>query len=181
MLVRVFAKQKKDEESGYTNTSFRLEGVGLNGSVPIRVCYFGKPVMEPVMEKVIDPLTKKPKLDEDGKELFEQKKDEQGNPILEAKKDEDGKEVLRDDNYGDRVELLLMYSGNRESGIVTDPLELIAKVRQVQSANGSKYNYFAVCGNTQVPIEVPDFSTADRPDYRYSSNCRKLASMATLV
>lgn len=181
MLAHLYVKKAKDEESGYTNTSFRLEGVGLNGSIPIRVCYFGKPVMQPVMEKVIDPFTKKPKLGEDEKEILEQKKDDEGNLVFEPKKDENGKEVLRDEYYSDRVEVLSMYSGNRDTGVVCDPVEIIAKARSVQVANGDKFIYFAVCGNTEIPIEVPDFSTTDRLDYRYSSNCRKLSSMAKRV
>ena len=67
MKAHVFVTKKKDEESGYTNTSFRLQGLGLNGTIPVRVCYFGKPVMEPVMVRVIDSVTKKEKVDKDGK------------------------------------------------------------------------------------------------------------------
>lgn len=165
MLVHLYVKKAKDEESGYTNTSFRLQGVGLNGTIPVRVCYFGKPVME----EVIDPATKQPKVDKDG------------NPVLQAKKDKDGKEILRDENYGDRVEVLAMYSGNYDNGVVCDPVEIIAKARSVQAANGDKFVYYAVCGNEEIPIEVPDFSTSERPDYRYRSNCRKLGAMAKRV
>ena len=180
MLVHVMAAKKKDEETGYTNTSFRLQGVGLNGSIPVRVCYFGKTVMEPVMETVIDKATGKPKLDKDGKEQLIEKIDEQGNTIMQAKKDENGKEVKRDNNFSDRVEVLSMYSGDLATGAVCDPVEVIAKTRTV-AVDGEKYMYFVVCGNEEIPIEVPDFSTADKPDYRYRSNCRKLSAMAKRV
>ena len=180
MLVNVMAVRKKDEETGYTNTSFRLQGVGLNGSVPVRVCYFGKTVMEPVMEAVIDEKTGKPKLDKDGKEILVAKIDEQGNPILQAKKDENGKEIKRDVNFNDRVDVLFMYSGSIETGTVCEPVEVIAKTRSVV-VDGEKYMYFVVCGNEEIPIEVPDFSTAEKPDYRYRGNCRKLYAMAKRV
>lgn len=180
MLVNVMAVRKKDEETGYTNTSFRLQGVGLNGSVPVRVCYFGKPVMEPVMVTLIDKATGKPKLDKDGKEQLVEKIDEQGNTVMQAKKDKDGKEIIRDNNFSDRVDVLFMYSGNLETGTVCDPVEVIAKTRSVV-VDGEKYMYFVVCGNEEIPIEVPDFSTADKPDYRYRSNCRKLSAMAKRV
>ena len=181
MLAHVFVKKTRDEENGYTNISFRLQGLGLNGTVPIRVCYFGKPIMEPVMVKVVDSITKQPKLDKEGKPVFEQKKDEEGNAIMQIKKDEKGKEILRDENFSDRVEVLSMYSGIYDSDVVADPIEIIAKTRSVQTSGGDKYIYFAVCGNMEIPIEVPDFSTADRPDYRYRSNCRKLEAMAKRV
>lgn len=185
MLAHVFVKRTRDEDSDYTNIAFRIQGVGLNGTVPVRVCYFGKPVMEPVMVRVIDSVTKQPKLDKDGKPVFAEKKDDDGNTVMQVKKDENGKEIQRDENYRDRVEVLAMYSGNWdkfvENGEACDPVEIIAKTRSVQNAGGDKYIYFAVCGNEEVPIEVPDFSTADRPDYRYRSNCRKLGAMAKRV
>ena len=179
MKANLYVKKSKDEENGYTNTYFRLQGVGLNGLIPIRVCYFGKPVMEPVMEKVVD-LSGKPILKE-GKEQFREKKDEEGNVIMQAKKDDKGKEILRDELFSERVEVLSMYSGDYENGIVCDPVDIIAKARSVAAENGEKFNYYAVCGNERVPIEVPDFSTADRPDYRYRGNCRKLASIAERI
>ena len=180
MLVNVMVAKKKDEETGYTNTSFRVQGVGLNGSVPIRVKYFGKTVMEPVMVTLLDKATGKPKLDKDGKEQLVEKIDEQGNTVMQAKKDEQGNEIKRDNNFVDRVDLLAMYSGDLSTGTVCDPVEIIAKTRSVV-VDGEKYNYFVVCGNEEIPIEVPDFSTADKPDYRYRSNCRKLSSMAKRV
>lgn len=181
MLAHVFVKRTKDEESGYMNTSFRLQGLGLNGTIPIRVCYFGKPVKEPVMVRVVDAVSKQPKVDKDGKPVFAEKKDEDGNVIMQIKKDETGKEIVRDENFSDRVEVLSMFSGVWDSDIVTDPVEIIAKTRTVQKEGGDKFIYFAVCGNEEVPIEVPDFSTAERPDYRYRSNCRKLSAMAKRV
>ena len=181
MLAHVFVKRTKDEESGYTNTSFRLQGLGLNGTVPVRVCYFGKPVKEPVMVRVVDSVTKQPKLDKDGKPVFAEKKDEDGNVIMQVKKNENGKEILRDENFSDRVEVLSMFSGEWESDVVADPVEIIAKTRTVQKEGADKFIYFAVCGNEEIPIEVPDFSTAERPDYRYRSNCRKLSAMAKRV
>ena len=119
MLANFFVSRRKSEETGYTNTSFRLQGVGLNGTIPVRVCYFGKQVMEPVMEKVIDASTGKPKLDKDGKELLVEKKDKDGNVIMAPKKDEKGNDVLRDENYADRVDLLSMFSGNQDDGHFT--------------------------------------------------------------
>lgn len=181
MLAHVLVRRKKDEESGYTNTSFRLQGVGLNGSVPVRVCYFGKPVVEPVMEKLLDANTQKPKLDKNGKEILVEKKDAEGNVITQEKKDKDGKVILRDENFSERVDVLSMFSGSMDDGVFMESVEIIAKQRSVQTGNGDKYIYFAVCGNEEIPIEVPDFSTADRPDYNYKSNCRKLAAMAKRV
>jgi hypothetical protein len=181
MLAHVYVRRKKDEESGYTNTSFRLQGVGLNGTVPVRVCYFGKPVMEPVMERLLDVNTQKPKVDKNGKEIWVEKKDEEGNVALQEKKDKDGKVIQRDEHFSERVDVLSMFSGNMDDGTMVEPVEIIAKQRSVQSGNGDKYIYFAVCGNEEIPIEVPDFSTADRPDYNYKSNCRKLAAMAKRV
>ena len=179
MLVKVFVKKTKSGE--YTNTSFRLQGENLRGMIPIRVCYFGKPVKEPVMEKLLDPVTKKPKLDENGKETFVEKLDEQGNVVMETKKNADGKEILRDDNYFDRVELLSMFSGDYETGEVAQSVSLIAKKKNVVAEDGVKFNYFLVCGNEQVPIEVPDFSTEERPDYRYKANCKALSAIAELL
>ena len=181
MLANFFVSRRKSEETGYTNTSFRLQGVGLNGTIPVRVCYFGKQVMEPVMEKVIDASTGKPKLDKDGKELLVEKKDKDGNVIMAPKKDEKGNDVLRDENYADRVDLLSMFSGNQDDGHFTDPIKVIAKTRAVTGANGEKYAYFAVCGNEEVPIEVVDFSTEEKPDYRFRANCKKLFAIAERV
>ncbi len=181
MLANFFVSRRKSEETGYTNTSFRLQGVGLNGTIPVRVCYFGKQVMGPVMEKVLDASTGKAKLDKDGKELLVEKKDKDGNVVLAPKTDKDGKDVLRDDNYADRVDLLSMFSGNLEDNHFTDAIRVIAKTRTVVGANGEKYAYFAVCGNEEVPIEVVDFSTDAKPDYRYRSNCVKLSSIAERV
>ena len=182
MLAHVFVTKKKDEESGYTNTSFRLQGLGLNGTVPVRVCYFGKPVMEPVMVRVVDAVTKKDKLDKDGKPVFTEKRNDDGTVVTQEKKDpKTGKPILRDDDFKNRVELLSMFSGIWDTDVVAEPVEIIAKLSPVQKANGEKYNYYAVCGNEEVPIEVTDFSTPDRPDYSYRSNCVKLAAMAKRV
>ena len=41
MKAYVFVTRRKNDD-GYTNTSFKLQGVGLNGRISIRVVYFGK-------------------------------------------------------------------------------------------------------------------------------------------
>ena len=44
MECYVIKTEKTDEATGYFNRTFYLQGVGLSGMVPIRVCYFGKVV-----------------------------------------------------------------------------------------------------------------------------------------
>ena len=176
MQAHLFMKKQKNENTGFWNTNFALQGVGLNGTVPIRVCYFGKPVMEPVMEKVMDPLTGKPKLDKDKKEILVEKKDEAGNTVMAPKKDKEGKEILRDEDFSVRVELLEMYSGNLKDGVFCNPVDVLASR---SSEVEGEYNYFVQCWNVKIPIEVPDFSTDDRPDYGYRANKAKLRLIAT--
>ena len=171
MLVHVFARESQSN-SEWTNTYFSIQGENLNGTVPIRVCYFGKPVMVPKTKDGVD---------EKGNKIVVEVKDENGKAILEPKKDVEGKEVLRDDDFSARMDLLAMYSGNQEDGVVCTPVRLIAKAKQGNTAGNGKYNYFLVCGNEEIPIEVTDFSREGKPDYGYPKNCRKLYAMAEIV
>lgn len=180
MKAYVFVTRKKNEESGYTNTSFRLQGEGLAGRIPVRVCYFGKPVVEAVMVEQVDKMTGKPIVDKDGNKVLIQKKDEQGNPMFAEVKNKDGNTVLRDDQYSARVDLLFMFSGDEEENTVCNPVEIIARPCQ-RKANGDIHAYYAVCGNEEVPIEVIDFSTAEKEDWRYPANRKKLHAIAQIV
>ena len=96
MKAFVFMTRKQNEE-GYTNTSFRIQGEGLAGKIPVRVSYFGKPVIEPIMIEQIDKATGKPVLDKDGKKVLIEKKNEQGEVLYQEVKNKDGKTVLRDE------------------------------------------------------------------------------------
>ena len=180
MKVHVFMTRKVDEENGYTNTLFRLQGVGLTGLIPVRICFNGKPVVAPVMVRQIDKATGKPLLDKDGKELLTEKKDDQGNVIYQELKNENGKTVMRDEEFVPRVDLLSMFSANREEGELCEPVDLIARSCQ-QKENGDRYAYYLVCGNEEVPIEVVNFSTADKVDWKYDSNRKRLFAIAEKV
>lgn len=180
MKCYVLKSEKKTQKNGedYFNRTFYLQGVGLAGMVPIRVCYFGKPVMEKVMEKVIDLITNKPKLDKDGKEMFVEKKDKDGNVIMQAKKDENGKEILRDDDYYVREDLLDMFAADYKSGEACNPVEVYSQAKKTDGEDGEKYNYFIKVGKESIPIEVIDFSTAERTDYKYRGNLAKMRYLA---
>ena len=178
MKAHLFKQRKKNERTGYWNTSFWLQGVGLNGLVPIRVCYFGKPVMEPEMVKDVD-LAGKPKKDKDGNDILIEKKDKDGNVVLKAKVDEHGEPVLRDEDFSVRVEVLEMYSGDYKAGIFCEPVDVEAKAKSSSSEGDDKFNYFVTCGALKIPVEVPDFSTDERPDYSFRANRTKLHLIAT--
>lgn len=178
MKCYVFKTEKKNEDTGYFNKTLFLQGVGLSGLVPIRVCYFGKPVMEPVMVKVIDEVTKKPKLNKDGKEMFVEKKDEHGDIVYAVKKDEDGNEVIRDEDYAVRESLLDMFAAGYKTGELCNPVEVFSQVKKTESEDGETLNYFVRVGKDVIPIEVIDFSTAKKPDYNYRGNKAKLRYLA---
>ena len=183
MQCYVIKTEKKTVKNGeeYYNRTFYLQGVGLSGMVPIRVVYFGKPVMEAVMEKAIDPITNKPKLDKDGKEMFVEKKDKDGNVITRVKKDEDGNEILRDEDYRIREELLDMFAIDYEgfkSGEVLNAVEVFSRTKKADDDGGEKYNYFIKVGKQDIPVEVIDFSSDDRTDYKYRSNVAKMRYLA---
>ena len=174
-------KQTKKNDETYFNRTLYLQGVGLSGVVPIRVCYFGKPVMEAVMEKVIDPATNRPKLDKDGKELFVEKKDKDGNVIMRVKKDEDGNEILRDDDFRVREDLLDMFAVKYEAfmqGEVCNPVEVFARAKKTENADGEKYNFFVRIGKEEIPVEVIDFSSKDSTDWKYRGNLAKMRYLA---
>ena len=181
MKCYVIKTEKKTTKNGeeYFNRTLYLQGVGLSGIVPIRVCYFGKPVMEAVMEKVIDPATNKPKLDKDGKELFVEKKDKDGNVIMRVKKDEDGNDILRDDDFRIREDLLDMFAAEYNSGEVCNPVSVYMEAKKTEDDDGEKYNYFVKVGKQAIPVEVIDFSTETRPDYKYRGNLAKMRVLAT--
>lgn len=181
MECYVLKTEKKTTKNGeeYFNRTFYLQGVGLGALVPIRVVYFGKPVMEPVMEKVIDVVTGKPKLDKDGKEVFIQKKDKDGNVIMQAKKDEDGKDILRDDDFRVREDLLDMFAADYGSGELCKPVSVYMQAKKTEGEDGEKYNYFIKVGKESIPVEVIDFSTETRPDYKYRGNLAKMKVLAT--
>lgn len=176
MKCYVFKKEEKNERTGYWNKTYFLQGVGLSGTVPIRICYFGKPVMEAVMEKVMDLATGKPKLDKDGKEQFVEKKDKDGNVILQVKKDENGEEVIRDEDYSVREALLDMFAAVYRSAEVCSPVEVYGK--KTANEKGEVENFFIRVGKDTIPIEVIDFSTSERPDYNYRGNKAKLRYLA---
>lgn len=174
MKVHLFKSRKKSERTGFWNTSFYVQGVGLSGLVPVKVSYFGEPVMEPVMEPELDSVGK-PKKDKDGKPILVEKKDKDGNVILQEKVDEKGEKVLRDNEFSIRQEILDMYSADLRTGAVCDPVDVIAK----KQANSDEFNYFVICGDVKIPVEVPDFSTDERPDYSFRANKEKLRIIAT--
>ena len=181
MKCYVVKTEKTNEETGFFNRTFYLQGVGLSGMVPIRVVYFGKPVMEAVMEKVIDPITNKPKLDKDGKEMFVEKKDKDGNTILRAKKDEDGKDIIRDDDFRVREDLLDMFAVGYDafkSGEVCNPVEVFAQAKKTENEDGERMNYFIKVGKESIPVEVIDFSSEDRTDFKYRGNLAKMRYLA---
>ena len=183
MKCYVIKTEKKTTKNGedYFNRTLYLQGVGLSGMVPIRVCYFGKPVMEAVMEKVIDPATNKPKLDKDGKELLVEKKDKDGNVIMRVKKDEDGSDILRDDDFRIREDLLDMFAVSYEAfkqGEVCNPVEVFARAKKTESKDGEKYNFFIRVGESVIPVEVIDFSSEDRTDFKYRGNLAKMRYLA---
>lgn len=183
MKCYVIKTEKKASKNGedYFNRTLYVQGVGLSSMVPIRVCYFGKPVMENVMEKVIDPVTNKPKLDKDGKELFVEKKDKDGNVIMRVKKDEDGNDILRDDDFRIREDLLDMFAVNYEAfkqGEVCNPVQVFARPKKTETEDGEKYNFFIKVGKDDIPVEVIDFSTDDRTDYKYRGNLAKMRYLA---
>jgi hypothetical protein len=190
MKAYVFVTRRKNDE-GYTNTSFNLQGVGLNGRIPVRVVYFGKPVLEPipVLVKQIDKATGKPVYGKDGKEVLIEKLDEQGNVIFEKDengnivyvtvKNEKGQEVLRDDQYRARIDVLSMFATEDDDiSEVCMPVDIIKKPCK-ERKNGDKFWYYVICGDDRIPVEVVDFSTEERPDYSYESNRRKLYALAT--
>ena len=181
MKCYVLKTEKKTVKNGeeYFNRTFYLQGVGLSGMVPIRVCYFGKPVTEIVTEKVIDQATGKPKLDKDGKELFVEKKDKDGNVITRVKKDEDGNDILRDDDYRIREDLLDMFAAVYGSGEVCSPVSVYSRAKKTEDESGERLNYFIKIGKESVPVEVIDFSTDERPDYKYRGNLAKMRCLAT--
>lgn len=190
MKVYVFVTRKKNDD-GYTNTSFKIQGVGLNGRIPVRVVYFGKPILEPVpvFIKQIDKVTGKPVIGKDGKEILVEKLDEQGNVIFEKDengnivyvtvKNEKGQEVLRDDQYRARIDVLSMFATEDDDiSEVCMPVDIIKKPCK-ERENGDKFWYYVICGDDRIPVEVVDFSTEERPDYSYESNRRKLYALAT--
>ena len=179
MKAYVFVTRKKNGD-GYTNTSFRIQGEGLSGRIPVRVSYYGKPVIEPVMVEQIDKMTGKPALDKEGKKILIPKTDEQGNAVYKEVLNEDGNVVMRDENYGARVDVLSMFASDEEDGEVCRPVEIIKRPCQ-ERENGDRFKYYAVCGDEEVPIEVVNFSTAEKEDYKYNSNCRKLNAIAQQV
>ena len=179
MQCYVIKTEKKTVKNGeeYFNRTFYLQGVGLSGMVPIRVVYFGKPVMEAVMEKVIDLVTNRPKLDKDGKEMFTEKKDKDGNVVMRVKKDEDGNDVLRDEDFRIREDLLDMFAVDYEgfkSGEGCNAVEVFARAKKTDDDGGEKYNYFIKVGKQDIPVEVIDFSSEDRTDYKYRGNLAKM-------
>ena len=179
MQCYVIKTEKK--EDNYFNRTFYLQGVGLSGMVPIGVVYFGKPVMEAVMEKVIDPATNRPKVDKDGKEVFVEKKDKDGTVSTRVKKDEDGKEIIRDEDYRIREDLLDMFAVTYEAfknGEVCKPVTVFAKKANAENEE-EKYHFFVKVGKKDIPIEVIDFSTEDRTDFKYRRNLAKLQFLAT--
>ena len=171
---------KNDEE--YFNRTLYLQGVGLSGMVPIRVVYFGKPVMEAVMEKLIDPATNKPKVDKDGKEMFVEKKDKDGNVIMRVKKDEEGNDIIRDDDFRIREDLLDMFAVDYDAfknGEVCNAVEVFEKKKKMDDGETEKHYFFVKVGKKEIPIEVIDFSTGGRTDFKYRSNFAKLQLLAT--
>lgn len=183
MKCYVIKTEKVTEKDGetYFNRTFYLQGVGLSGMIPIRICYFGKPVMEAVMEKVIDPATNRPKLDKDGKEMFAEKKDKDGNVIMRAKKDENGNDILRDDDFRIREDLLDMHAVDYKAfqgGEVFNPVEVFARGKKAESEDGEKYNFFVRVGKNEIPVEVIDFTSENRVDFKYRSNLAKMKVLA---
>lgn len=184
MKCYVVKTEKKTVKNGeeYFNRTLYLQGVGLSGIVPIRVVYFGKAVMEAVMEKVIDPVTNRPKLDKDGKEMFAEKKDKDGNVVMRVKKDEDGNDIVRDDDFRIREDLLDMFAMDYDAfkaGEVCNPVDVFAKAKKAETEDGEKYNYFIRVGKEDIPVEVIDFSSDDRIDYKYRSNLAKMRYLAS--
>lgn len=179
-VIKTEKKQVKNGEE-YFNRTFYLQGVGLSGMVPIRIVYFGKPVMEAVMEKLIDPATNRPTVGKDGKEVFVEKKDKDGNIIMRVKKDENGKDIVRDDDYRIREDLLDMFAVDLDAfkaGEVCKDVTVFAKKAKLENEE-EKYYFFVKVGKKDIPIEVIDFSTDDRADFKYRSNFAKLQLLAT--
>ena len=181
MKAHLFKRRKQNELSERWFTSLWVQGEGLSERIPINVVFFGKPVMEPVMVKAIDPTSGKVRLDKDGKEIFVEQKDKAGNVVLQEKKDENGEVVLRDEEYAVRVSVLEMYAADVRSNELCKPVEVIAKKRSKPAENGDTYNYFIVVEGMEIPIEVVDFTTDTRQDYNYRSNCVRLTLIATKV
>lgn len=152
MQVYLMSRQKQKEGSDYPTTYFSVCGIGMVGSfIPIRARYFGNA----------------------GKGAGEEAEEE----TEETKETKDAK---KDVNYGARVEVLQMFSGNQETGETRDPVNLVAK-KASKGGNKDGEVYYLECGRDLIPIEVPDFSTEERPDYRYAGNCRKLKALSTLL
>lgn len=184
MECYVIKTEKVTEKNGekYFNRTLYLQGVGLSGMVPIRVCYFGKPVMEPVMEKLIDTMTNKPKLDKNGNELLVQKKDKDGNTVMQVKKDENGNDILRDDDFRIREDLLDMFAVDYNAfkqGEVNKPVEVFARAKKTDGETSERYNFFVKVGKKEIPVEVIDFTSEDYVDYKYRGNLAKMNVLAS--
>lgn len=175
MQVYLMAKQKQKEGSDYPTTYFSICGVNMVGNfVPIRAKYYGSPATKDAEKDAAKDAEKELKEFED--EYEEEVLINSTEP--EQKKQE--KEKKKDVNYGARVEVLLMFAGNQETGETREAVNLIAK-KVSKGGNKDGETYYLECGRDFIPIEVPDFSTDERPDYRYAGNCRKLRALSTLL
>ena len=172
MQVYLMARQKQKEGSDYPSTYFSVCGVGMVGTyIPIRAKYFGERAPKDAAKNA----------EKDAESEFEDEYEEEGlvnSNEAEQKKPE--KEKKKDVNYGARVEVLMMFAGNPDMGEMRDPVNLVAK-KVPKGGNKDGETYYLECGRDLIPIEVPDFSTEDRPDYRYAGNCRKLKALSTLI
>lgn len=172
MQVYLMAKQKQKEGADYPSTYFSVCGVNMLGTfIPIRAKYFG--------DRTSKEAGKPSEKDVEGE--FEDEYEEEvlvNSRDPEQKKQE--KDKKKDVNYGARIEVLLMFAGNQETGETRDPVNLVAK-RVTKGGNRDGEAYYLECGRDFIPIEVSDFSTEEHPDYRYAGNCRKLKALSTLL
>ena len=77
-------------------------------------------------------------------------------------------------------EILEMFAGvwSNENPLYRTPVHLI--LRPIKGET-EKWRGYLVCGNEEVPVEVIDFSTAEKPDWSYEKRKRKFFAMGEKI
>lgn len=122
MQVYLMAKQKQKEGSDYPTTYFSVCGVNMVGNfVPIRAKYYGSAATKDA------PKDTEKEAEKELKEFEDEYEEEVLINSNEPGAEEAGKGEKKDVNYGARVEVLLMFAGNQETGETREPVNLIAE------------------------------------------------------